>query len=108
MYQGLSEQRRRCIECKMVFDLNKVSMKVKDHCSVCWAAWLQLQPRPAGSAGVAKYSMDPYRDNSPMLGCYGDSLATTPNIDKPSEALYTHAYAMRRYAPSRAIITGYM
>ncbi len=34
-------------------------------------------------------------DNSPLLGCYGDEFATTPNLDKlASEGfLYTHAYA---------------
>lgn len=49
-------------------------------------------------------------DNSPMLGCYGDELATTPNLDKlASEGfLYTHAYANAPIcAPSRnTIITG--
>ncbi len=31
-------------------------------------------------------------DNSPMLGCYGDTFATTPNLDQlASEGfLYTH------------------
>lgn len=34
-------------------------------------------------------------DNSPFLGCYGDSFATTPNLDKLATEgfLYTHAYA---------------
>lgn len=49
-------------------------------------------------------------DNSPFLGCYGDSLATTPNLDKlASEGyLYTHAYANAPVcAPTRnTIITG--
>ena len=49
-------------------------------------------------------------DNSPMLGCYGDPLATTPSLDKLAEAgfLYTHAYANAPVcAPSRnTIITG--
>ncbi|ANH83580.1 sulfatase [Niabella ginsenosidivorans] len=49
-------------------------------------------------------------DNSPMLGCYGDSLATTPNLDKLAGEgfLYTHAYANAPVcAPSRnTIITG--
>src|SRR5690606_16886748 len=49
-------------------------------------------------------------DNSPMLGCYGDALATTPHLDKlASEGfLYTHAYANAPVcAPSRnTIITG--
>ena len=49
-------------------------------------------------------------DNSPFLGCYGDSLATTPNIDKLAEQgfLYTHAYANAPVcAPTRnTIITG--
>lgn len=49
-------------------------------------------------------------DNSPFLGCYGDTLATTPHLDKlASEGfLYTHAYANAPVsAPSRnTIITG--
>ena len=49
-------------------------------------------------------------DNSPMLGCYGDAFATTPNLDKlASEGfLYTHAYANAPVcAPARnTIITG--
>ena len=49
-------------------------------------------------------------DNSPLLGCYGDEFATTPNLDKlASESfLYTHAYANAPVcAPARnTIITG--
>jgi arylsulfatase A-like enzyme len=49
-------------------------------------------------------------DNSPFLGCYGDSFATTPNLDKlASEGfLYTHAYANAPVcAPTRnTILTG--
>ncbi len=49
-------------------------------------------------------------DNSPLLGCYGDEFATTPNLDKlASEGfLYTHAYANAPVcAPTRnTIITG--
>ncbi len=49
-------------------------------------------------------------DNSPLLGCYGDSFATTPNLDKlASEGfLYTNAYANAPVcAPTRnTIITG--
>jgi len=49
-------------------------------------------------------------DNSPLLGCYGDAFATTPNLDKlASEGfLYTHAYANAPVcAPTRnTIITG--
>lgn len=49
-------------------------------------------------------------DNSPMLGCYGDTFATTPNLDRlASEGfLYTHAYANAPVcAPARnTIITG--
>jgi arylsulfatase A-like enzyme len=49
-------------------------------------------------------------DNSPFLGCYGDSLAHTPNLDRLAEQsvriahAYTHAPVC---APSRsALITG--
>ncbi|MDN5203641.1 sulfatase-like hydrolase/transferase [Fulvivirgaceae bacterium BMA10] len=49
-------------------------------------------------------------DNSPFLGCYGDTLATTPNLDKLASGgnLYTHAYANTPVcAPARnTIITG--
>jgi arylsulfatase A-like enzyme len=49
-------------------------------------------------------------DNSPLLGCYGDTFATTPNLDQlASEGfLYTHAYANAPVcAPARnTIITG--
>src|SRR5690606_1842956 len=49
-------------------------------------------------------------DNSPMLGCYGDPLATTPHLDNLAKEgfLYTHAYANAPVcAPSRnTIITG--
>jgi arylsulfatase A-like enzyme len=49
-------------------------------------------------------------DNSPLLGCYGDEFATTPNLDNlASEGfLYTHAYANAPVcAPARnTIITG--
>ncbi|WP_421897518.1 sulfatase-like hydrolase/transferase [Marinoscillum sp.] len=49
-------------------------------------------------------------DNSPYIGCYGDSLATTPNIDQFAKEghLYTRAYANAPVcAPARnTIITG--
>ncbi len=49
-------------------------------------------------------------DNSPLLGCYGDSFATTPNLDMlASEGfLYSNAYANAPVcAPARnTIITG--
>ena len=49
-------------------------------------------------------------DNSPLLGCYGDVFATTPNLDKLASAgfLYTHAFANAPVcAPARnTIITG--
>jgi arylsulfatase A-like enzyme len=49
-------------------------------------------------------------DNSPLLGCYGDTFATTPNLDRlASEGfLYTHAYANAPVcAPTRnTILTG--
>lgn len=49
-------------------------------------------------------------DNSPMLGCYGDRFATTPNLDRLAGEgfLYTHAYANAPVcAPARnTIITG--
>jgi len=49
-------------------------------------------------------------DNSPFLGCYGDSFATSPNLDRlASEGfLYTHAYANAPVsAPTRnTLLTG--
>jgi N-sulfoglucosamine sulfohydrolase len=49
-------------------------------------------------------------DNSPLLGCYGDNFATTPNLDKfASEGiLYENAFATAPVcAPSRStLITG--
>ncbi|MBA7568177.1 hypothetical protein ES708_09898 [subsurface metagenome] len=49
-------------------------------------------------------------DNSPLLGCYGDKFATSPNIDKLATEgfLYTHAYAnVPVCAPARnTIISG--
>jgi N-sulfoglucosamine sulfohydrolase len=49
-------------------------------------------------------------DNSPFLGCYGDSLATTPHLDRLAARgfRYTHAYANAPVcAPSRnTILTG--
>ncbi len=49
-------------------------------------------------------------DNSPFLGCYGDSFAVTPNLDKMAAegVRYTHAYANTPVcAPARStLITG--
>jgi arylsulfatase A-like enzyme len=49
-------------------------------------------------------------DNSPWLGCYGDTRATTPNLDRLASSgfVYTHAYANSPVcAPTRnTIITG--
>lgn len=49
-------------------------------------------------------------DNSPFVGCYGDELATTPNIDKLASegVLYENAFANAPVcAPARStIITG--
>lgn len=49
-------------------------------------------------------------DNSPLLGAYGDSLATTPNLDRLAGQgiVYTNAYATTPVcAPSRfTLITG--
>ena len=49
-------------------------------------------------------------DNSPLLGCYGDTFATTPNLDRLAGEgfLYTNAYANApQCAPARnTIITG--
>ena len=49
-------------------------------------------------------------DNSPLLGCYGDEFATTPNLDRLASGgfLYTHAYANAPVcAPARnTILTG--
>jgi N-sulfoglucosamine sulfohydrolase len=49
-------------------------------------------------------------DNMPMLGCYGDEFATTPNLDRLANEgfRYTHAYANAPVcAPGRTtILTG--
>jgi len=49
-------------------------------------------------------------DNSPFLGCYGDELATTPNLDKLAEqgVIFENAFATAPVcAPARnSIITG--
>src|SRR5215217_2703312 len=49
-------------------------------------------------------------DNSPFLGCYGDTFATTPNLDKFAKQgiLYKNAFATAPVcAPSRStLITG--
>ena len=49
-------------------------------------------------------------DNSPLIGAYGDTFATTPNIDKLATqgVLYTNAFAVAPVcAPSRScLITG--
>ncbi|MCF2488668.1 sulfatase [Dyadobacter sp. CY347] len=49
-------------------------------------------------------------DNSPLLGCYGDAFATTPNLDKFAKqgVLYKNAFATAPVcAPSRStLITG--
>ena len=49
-------------------------------------------------------------DNCPYMGCYGDSFATTPNLDRLANQgfLYTHAYCNSPVcSPARnAIITG--
>ena len=49
-------------------------------------------------------------DMSPILGCYGDPVAKTPNVDKLAQSgiVYTHAYANAPIcAPARScLITG--
>ncbi|HLR32059.1 MAG TPA: sulfatase-like hydrolase/transferase, partial [Fodinibius sp.] len=49
-------------------------------------------------------------DNSPFIGAYGDSLATTPNLDRLAErgVVYENAFATTPVcAPSRfTLITG--
>ena len=48
-------------------------------------------------------------DNSPLLGCYGDPLARTPNLDALAAKgiVFEHCYAMPVCAPSRfTLISG--
>ncbi len=48
-------------------------------------------------------------DNSPLLGCYGDPLARTPNLDALAAKgiVFDHCYAMPVCAPSRfTLISG--
>lgn len=69
--------------------------------SCCAAGWAQDLPNILWITS---------EDNSPMLGCYGDGFATTPNLDSLAKAgfLYTRAYANAPVcAPARnTIITG--
>ncbi|WP_346238858.1 sulfatase-like hydrolase/transferase [Niabella insulamsoli] len=64
----------------------------------------------ADSQGLPNILWLTSEDNSPLLGCYGDAWATTPNLDELAKQgfLYTHAYANAPVcAPMRnAIITG--
>jgi len=46
-------------------------------------------------------------DNGPFLGCYGDTFATTPNLDgfAKESILYTHAFANAPVcAPARSTL----
>ncbi|MDR1525689.1 MAG: sulfatase-like hydrolase/transferase [Tannerella sp.] len=73
-------------------------------------AGLPLYKAVANEPGLPNILWITSEDNSPMLGCYGDTFATTPNLDKlASEGfIYTHAYANAPVsAPVRnTIITG--
>jgi N-sulfoglucosamine sulfohydrolase len=65
------------------------------------------EPRPAELPNILWITSE---DNSPFAGCYGDTFATTPNMDKLAADgfLYTHAFANAPVcAPARnTILTG--
>ncbi|SDD04101.1 sulfatase-like hydrolase/transferase [Niabella drilacis] len=77
----------------------------------CWPVLMQArQPESAAKEALPNILWLTSEDNSPLLGCYGDAMATTPNLDRLAGEgfLYTHAYANAPVcAPSRnTIITG--
>ncbi len=91
-------------------------MKTKNLTSICSALLITLltalfpscqEKIPAELPNILWLTSE---DNSPLLGCYGDAFATTPNLDKlASEGfLYTHAFANAPVcAPTRnTILTG--
>ena len=69
-----------------------------------WIARGQSQPAPPNILWIVS------EDNSPILGCYGDEFATTPNLDRLASegVLYENAFATAPVcAPSRStLITG--
>jgi N-sulfoglucosamine sulfohydrolase len=68
------------------------------------------QSGPKETAGRPNIVWIVCEDMSPILGCYGDKLAKTPNIDKLAETgiVFRHAYASAPIcAPARScLITG--
>ena len=80
-----------------------------------WCACGALLPLPGGTARAAKkkprnvlfIAVDDLR---PMLGCYGDKTAVTPNIDRLAKQgmVFNHAYCQQAVCnPSRAsLMTG--
>lgn len=74
-----------------------------------WAAFLapDLEARETARPNIIWITSE---DNGAFLGCYGDSFATTPHLDKLASRgfMYTHAFSNTAVcAPSRnTIITG--
>jgi arylsulfatase A-like enzyme len=56
---------------------------------------LALGPAPAASADKPNFLWIVSEDNSPLLGCYGDEYATTPNLDALAarSLVYDNAFA---------------
>ena len=69
-----------------------------------------FQPKPTQQGDRPNILWIVSEDNSPFLGCYGDTFATTPNIDRLATegVLYRNAFATAPVcAPSRStLITG--
>lgn len=82
------------------------------------ASLLTSTAAPAAMSGAARHRAETDRpnilwitseDNSPYLGCYGDALAETPNLDRLAAAglRYRHAFANAQSSSARTtLITG--
>ena len=69
------------------------------------AAWAAAEEKPKRPNILWLVS----EDNGPFMGCYGDPLARTPNLDALAEKgiVFEHCYAMPVCAPSRfSLISG--
>ena len=79
---------------------------VATHLAVCLGASLDLRAAEASSSrpNILWISSE---DHGPHMGCYGDSFATTPNVDKLAARgmIYTHTWSCAPVcAPARTTI----